>query len=79
MMCYRKREVEKGLFRGDPAERTDREIVILSLASGELCSKVGEGKELVGSIKFFVVLAVAALHLAIVPRGIRPDGFVPDA
>ena len=50
MMCYRKREVEKGLFRGDPAERTDREIVILSLASGELCSKVGEGKELVGSI-----------------------------
>ena len=78
MMCYRIREKKEGLFRRDPVERTDGEIVVLPLSFGELGLEVGEGKELVGSVKFLVILAVAALNLAIVPRSIRPDGFVAD-
>ena len=79
MMCNRKREVEKCLFRGDPVERTDGEIIVLSLASGKLSSEVGERIELVGSVELFVVLAMAALHLAIVAGRVRSDGFVADA
>ena len=67
MMCYRVGEVEKSLLRGDPVERTDGEIIVLSLSFGELDLEVGEGIELVGCIILLVVLAVAALDLAIVP------------
>ena len=51
----------------------------MPLSSGELGLEVGERIELVGSIEFFIVFSVAALYFAIVPRSIRPDGFVPDA
>ena len=79
MMRYRIGKKKEGVFRGDPVERTDGEIVVLSLSSGELGLEVGERIELVGSIEFFVVLSVTALHLAIVPGSIRTNGFVPDA
>lgn len=49
------------------------------MADGELVLEVGEGIELVGSIKLLVVLAVAALDLAIVPWSIGADQLVPDA
>ena len=79
MMCNRIGKKKEGVFRGDPVERTDGEIVVLSLSSGELGLEVGERIELVGSIEFFVVLSVAALYFAIVPGSIRTNGFVPDA
>ena len=79
MMCNRIGKKKEGVFRGDPVERTDGEIVVLPLSSGELGLEVGERIELVRSIEFFIVFSVTALHLAIVPRGIRTNGFVPDA
>ena len=79
MMCYRIGKKKEGVFRGDPVERTDGEIIVLSLSSGELGLEVGERIELVRSIEFFIVFSVAALYFAIVPGSIRTDGFVPDA
>lgn len=41
--------------------------------------EIGKGKELVGSVEVFIVLAVAAFDLAVVSGGIRSDEFVADA
>ena len=41
--------------------------------------KILEGIELVGSVKGFVVLAMAALDLAVVPRRIGSDTLMPNA
>ena len=40
-------ERKKNLFRGAPIERTHREIVVLTLANGELLLEIVKGKELV--------------------------------
>ena len=45
----------------------------------ELSIEVGEGVETVGVVEAALVLAVAALHLAVVTRGVRPDEFVAYA
>ncbi len=64
MMCYK---VRKYLFRGKPVERTRGKTVIVSVPDGELFLEISKGKELVWSIGIFVILAVAAFHLAVVP------------
>lgn len=35
-MCYKVRKSRKGGFRREPVERTDREIIVLSLPHSEL-------------------------------------------
>ena len=44
------------------------EIVVFALPGCKLFLEVTEGIELVRCVEVFVVLAVAAFHLAIVPR-----------
>ena len=51
----------------------------MPLPEGKLSGKVSEREELVRSIEFFIVLAVAALDLAIVSGCVRADEFVLDA
>ena len=66
----------KHRFRRLPVERSHWEIIILPLPYSELFFKVGKGIKLVGSIEFFVIFAVAALHLAIVSWGKRANQLV---
>ncbi len=49
-----------------PGKWTDREVVALTLPNGKLLLEIPEGKELVGGIEIFIVLAVTALHFTIV-------------
>ena len=46
---------------------------------GKLIIKVSKGVEMVDVVKAFLILAVAALHLAVVPWGIWFDELMPDA
>ena len=59
-------------------EWAHRKFVAVSLVGSELPTKVVEGIERVLVVKAFLVFAVAAFHLAIVTRRIRPDKLVAD-
>ena len=79
MMCDRVRKRRKGLFRREPAEGTHREIVVFSVPDSKLLLEVAEGKELVIGIKVFIVFAMAALDLAVVPWSEGLNAFVLNA
>ena len=53
-------------------------MIICTLADRQLFLEVLERVETVRSIEFFVILAVAAFNLAIVPGRVRSDQFVPN-
>ena len=74
-----RREARQDLFRGGPVERTQGEIVVLTLPDSELSREIIERIELVRSIEFLIIFAVTALNFAVVPWRIRPDEFMPDA
>ena len=75
----RVREERIELFtRGKPAKGTHRAVVGAILVHSELCTKIGEGSEAVRIVKAPLVLAVTALDLAVMPRGIGPDELMPD-
>ena len=84
MMCDRVRKRRKSLFRREPAEwthgevivRTHGEVIVLSVPDSKLPLEVAEGKELVIGIKVFIVFAMAALDLAVVPGRERLNAFV---
>ena len=76
MMCDRVRKRRKSLFRREPAERTHGEVIVLSVPDSKLPLEVAEGKELVIGIKVFIVFAMAALDLAVVPGSEGLDTFV---
>ena len=46
---------------------------------GKLLFEVRKGVKVMAGIKPLLVLAVAALYLAIVSRGVRPDELMTDA
>ena len=48
-----------------PVQRTHREIVLLTLAPGQLLFEVIQGVELVYSIKLFIVFAMTAFRFCI--------------
>ena len=50
----------------------------MSLPDSKLFGKVAKGIELVGSIEFLIIFAVATLHLAVVSWSKRLDLFVVD-
>ena len=54
-------------------------MVVGSIPTGELGLEVLEGVKLVCSVEAFVILSMAALHLAVVPGGVRADELVTDA
>ncbi len=70
------RKRRKDLFGRAPVERTHGEIVVLSVPDSKLLLEVFEGKELVVGIEIFIVFAMAALDLAVVPGREGLDAFV---
>ena len=73
------RVVTKDLDWRAPAEGTHRKFVAVSLVGSELPAKVVERVEGMLIVKAFLVLPVAAFHLAVVAGRVRPDQLMPDA
>ena len=60
-------------------EGSHRKVVGTGIVDDELLCKVIQRVEVVARIETFLILTVAALDFAIVPRRIRADQLVPDA
>ncbi len=56
-----------------------RQVIGTTVVGSELLFKVGQGEKGVAGVEAFLVLPVAALHLAVVPGRVRPDELVADA
>ena len=72
------RVVTKDLDWRAPAEGTHRKFVAVSLVGSELPTKVVERVEGMLIVKAFLVLPVAAFHLAVMAGRVRPDQLVSD-
>ena len=59
-------------------ERSHGEVVGAAVVDSELLCKVVQRIERMAGIEALLVLAVAALNLAVVPRRIRTDQLMPD-
>ena len=70
------RESGEDLQRRAPGEGSHREVVVLTLSSGQLGFKVLKGKERVGCVEFLIVFSVAALNLSIMSWRIRLNQFM---
>ena len=66
------------LRRGTPVERSHGKVVGAAVVDSELLGKVIQGVKAVRGIETFLVLPVAALHLAVVARSIGTDELVAD-
>ena len=64
---------------GKPMEGSHRKVVGTGMMNGELLFKVIQRVEVVARIEALLILTVAALDFAVVPRRIRADQLVPDA
>lgn len=64
------------LGRGFPIKRAHGEIIVFSAVNSKLLFKVVKRKNVSG-IKIFIVFAVRALGLAVVPRRVGADELVP--
>ena len=60
-------------------ERTYREMVVDSVPAGKLNLEVLKRIKLMCGVEIFIVLAVTALHFAVVPGRVGPDEFMTDA
>ena len=60
-------------------EGSHRKVVGTGMMNGELLCKVIQRVKVVARIETFLILTVAALDFAVVPRRIRLDAFHPDA
>ena len=67
------------LIRGKPVEGPHGEVVGAVVVNGKLFGEVVQGIKAVAGIETFLVLAVAALHLAVVAGGVGTDELVADA
>ena len=67
MMCYKIGKRKEDLFRREPAEGTHREVIVFSVPDSKLLPVVIKRKEFVVGIEIFIVFAMAALDLAVVP------------
>ena len=59
-------------------ERSHGEVVGAAVMDSELLCKVVQRIERMAGIEALLILAVAALHFAVVPRRIRTDQLMPD-
>ena len=64
--------------RRKPGERSHREVVGAAVMDSELPGEVIERVKAAAGIKALLILAVAALHLAVVARGVGTDELVAD-
>ena len=62
-----------------PVERPHGKAVGTAVMDGKLLFKVRKGIKAAAGIETLLVLTVAALYLAIVPWGVRPDKLMADA
>ena len=69
----------KELAGREPVKRAHGKAVAAILVGSELPTKIGERVEGMGVVETFLVFAVAAFHLAVVPWGVRADQLVTDA
>ena len=63
----------------EPAEGSHREVVRAAIVNGKLLCEIIQRIESVAGVKTFLILAVAALDLAVVARGIRANALVANA
>jgi len=68
----------KELSGRKPMKGSHGDVVAAILVDSELPTKIGERVEGMGVIETLLIFAVAAFHLAVVPRGIRSDKLVTD-
>jgi hypothetical protein len=61
-----------------PVKGTHGEIIISTLADGQLFLEIIKGIERMGGIEFLVILPVAALNLSIMTRSKGTDEFMTD-
>jgi hypothetical protein len=66
------------VLRRVPVKGTHGEIIISTLADGQLFLEIIKGIERMGGIEFLVILSVAALNLAIMARSKGTDEFMTD-
>ena len=66
------------LGRRKPFKRPHREVVGAAVVDGKLLCEVIQGKESVRRIEALLILAVAALHLAVMTRCVRTNALMPD-
>ena len=71
--------MDSELDRRKPTERSHGKVVGAAVVDRKLLCKVVQRIERVAGIEAFLVLTVAALHLTVVPRGIRANQLMPDA
>lgn len=62
-----------------PVERPHGKVVGTAVMDSKLLFEVCKGIKTAAGIETLLVLTVAALYLAIVPRGVRPDELMTDA
>ena len=65
--------------RREPTERSHGQVVRTAVMDGKLFLKVRRGIKRVAGIETFLILAVTALDLTVMPRGIRSNELMPDA
>ena len=70
--------LDSEFVRRKPTKRSRGEVVGAAVVDSELSGEVIQGVKTVAGIEAFLVLTVAALHLAVVARRIRPDELVAD-
>ena len=75
MAVRREKPTEILVFHSD----THRQVVGTGIVDDELLCKVIQSVKVVARIETFLILTVAALDFAVVPRRIRADQLVPDA
>ena len=71
--------LDNELNGGKPMEGSHRKVVGTGMMNGELLCKVIQRVEVVARIEALLILTVAALDFAVVPRRIRADQLVLDA
>ena len=69
----------KELTGREPVKGSHREIVAAILVGSELPTKIHEREEGMGVVETLLILAVAALHLAVMPWRVRSNQFVMNA
>ena len=60
-----------------PVQWAHGEVVVASVVNGKLLPEVFKGMEPVGSIEILVVFSVRTFYLAVMPRRIGTDEFMP--
>ena len=70
--------LDSELIRRKPAKRSHGEVVGAAVVDSKLHCKVIQREKAAAGVKAFLILAVAALHFAVVARRIGPDELVAD-